>query len=117
MHFLFEIFPKKARMRFEASRFGGFHWYKTKQNKTNKLACFIDTLVTKKGGTPRMLPSALSDPPLGPSYVLSEAQSVCYFPDLLQLEGCYAGPHNATCDHTDGEYEPHASQHNKQLGP
>jgi hypothetical protein len=55
--------------------------------------------------------------PLGPSYVLSEAQSVCYFPDLLQLEGCYARPHNATCDHIDGEYEPHASQHNKQLGP
>jgi len=72
--------------------------------------------VTKKGGTPRMLPGALSDPPLGPNYVLSETQSVCYFPDLLQLEGCCAGPHNATCDHTDGEYEPHASQHNKQLG-
>jgi hypothetical protein len=65
--------------------------------------------VTKKGGTPRMLPGALSDPPLGPSYVLSEAQTVCYFPDLLQLEGCCIGPHNATCDHTDGEHEPHAS--------
>ncbi len=64
-----------------------------------------------------MLPGALSDPLLGPSYVLSEAQSVCYFPDLLQLEGCCAGPRNATCDHTTGEYEPHASQHNKQLGP
>ncbi len=63
-----------------------------------------------------MLPCALSDPPLGPSYVLSEAQSVCYFPDLLQLEGYYVGPHNATCDHTDGEYKLHASQHNKQLG-
>jgi hypothetical protein len=44
MHFLLESFPKKARMRSKASRFGGFHWYKTKQNKTNKLACFIDTL-------------------------------------------------------------------------
>ncbi len=42
-----------------------------------------------------MLPRALSDPLLGPSYVLSEAQSVCYFPDLLQLDGCCAGPHNA----------------------
>jgi hypothetical protein len=56
-----------------------------------------------------MLPGAQSDPPLGPSYVLSEAQTVYYFPDLLQLEGCYTGPHNATCDHTDGEHEPHAS--------
>jgi hypothetical protein len=56
-----------------------------------------------------MLPGALSDPPLGPSYVLSEAQTVCYFPDLLQLESCCTGPHNATCDHTDGEHEPHAS--------
>jgi len=56
-----------------------------------------------------MLPGALSDPPLGPSYVLSEAQTVCYFPNLLQLESCCTGPHNATCDHTDGEHEPHAS--------
>jgi hypothetical protein len=63
----------------------------------------------QKGGTPRMLPGALSNPPLGPSYVLSEAQTVCHFPDLLQLEGCCTGPHNATCDHTDGEHEPHAS--------
>jgi hypothetical protein len=73
--------------------------------------------VTYKGGTPRMLLGAQSDPPLGPSYVLSEAQTVYYFPDLLQLEGCYTGPHNATCDHTDGEHEPHASKHNKQLDP
>jgi hypothetical protein len=88
-----------------------------KQWQPWKTHCVNDDIVTKKGGTPRMLPGALSDPLLGPSYVLSEAQSVCYFPDLLQLEGCCAGPHNATCDHTDGEYEPHASQHNKQLGP
>ncbi len=64
-----------------------------------------------------MLPSALSDPPLRTQFVLSEAQSVCYFLDLLQLDGCCAGPHNATCDLTDGEHEPHASQHNERLDP
>ncbi len=63
-----------------------------------------------------MIPGALSDPPRTQLCPL-RGTTVCYFPDLLQLEGCYARPHNATCDHIDGEYEPHASQHNKQLGP
>jgi hypothetical protein len=34
--------PKRQRMWFEASPFGGSHW--DKQNKTNKLPCFIDRL-------------------------------------------------------------------------
>jgi hypothetical protein len=57
-----------------------------------------------------MLPGALSDPLQDPVTSFSEAQSDCYFPDLLQLEGCCVGPLNATCDHTAGEYEPHTSQ-------
>jgi hypothetical protein len=77
--------------------------------KFSFLIATLYSIVTKKGGTPRILPGTLFDPPLGPSYVLSEAQSDYYFLDLLQLEGCCVGPHNATCDHTDGEHEPHAS--------
>jgi hypothetical protein len=34
---LVESFPKTPRTRSEASRFGGTHNYKTKQNKTNYL--------------------------------------------------------------------------------
>jgi hypothetical protein len=78
----------------------------------SSLGCFV----TKKEEHPECFQAPCLTP-LGPSYVFSEAQSVCYFPGLLQLEGCCAGPHNATCNHTDGEYEPHASQYNKQLGP
>ncbi len=37
---LLESFPKRPRTRSEASQFGGSHKYK--QNKTNKLPCFID---------------------------------------------------------------------------
>ncbi len=56
-----------------------------------------------------MLPGALFDPLQDPVMSFSEAQSDCYFPDLLQLESCCAGPRNATCDHTAREYEPHTS--------
>jgi len=55
--------------------------------------------------------------PLRTQFVLSEVQSVCYFPDSLQLDGCYAGPIQCTCDHTDRGHEPHASEHNEQLDP
>jgi hypothetical protein len=54
-----------------------------------------------------MIPGALSDPPLRPSYVLSGAQSVCYLPDSLRLKDYCAEPHSATSDHTDGPSEPH----------
>jgi hypothetical protein len=72
--------------------------------------------VTKKEEHPECFQAPCHGPPWTQN-VLSEAQSVFYFPDLLQLEGFCVGPHNATCDHTEGEYEPHASQHNTQLGP
>jgi len=63
-----------------------------------------------------MLPGALSDPPLGPSYVLSGVQSVCYLPDSLRLKDYYAEPHGATFDHTDGLSEPHELTTQKLFG-
>jgi hypothetical protein len=38
-----QSFPKRSRMRFEASRFDGSHWY-----KTNKLPCFIDKYMNSR---------------------------------------------------------------------
>jgi hypothetical protein len=73
-------------------------------------------LCNQKEGTPRMLPGALSDPPLGPSYVLSGAQSICYLPDSLRLKDYCAEPHSATSDHTDGPSEPHELTTQKLFG-
>jgi hypothetical protein len=55
--------------------------------------------------------------PLRTQFVLSEVQSVCYFPDSLQLDGYCAEPTQCTCDHTDEGHEPHASRRNEQLDP
>ncbi len=63
-----------------------------------------------------MLPGALSDPPLGPSYVLLGAQSVCYLLDSLRLKDYCAEPHSATSDHTNGLSEPHELTTQKLFG-
>ncbi len=99
------------------NQYKNFHFVMVQLNDRSIFFNFKSPLVTSKRRNTQNASRRPVWPPLGPSYVLSEAQSICYFPDLLQLGGCCAGPHNATCDHTDGEYEPHASQHNKQLGP
>ncbi len=44
-------------------------------------------------------------------YIHSKPQTLCCFPDLLQLKDYCAEQHNATSDRTDGSSKPHVSQH------
>ncbi len=63
-----------------------------------------------------MLPGALVCPPQDPVMSSQRYSLTAYFPDLLQLEGCCAAPHNATRDHTQMESTnlmPHNTTNNQ----
>jgi hypothetical protein len=82
-----------------------------------KMTRFLSYCNQKRRNTQNASRRSVWPHPLRTQFVLSEVQFVCYFPDLLQLDGCCAGPTQCTCDHTDGEHEPHASRRNEQLDP